>query len=129
MKIGMRFPGVLLCALVLSGCAPEAPKPAPSADWRENLPAPRIDSAVFAGAGMLRDTIQVKGAYFKEKSNEKDDLVVSTNGTIWVPPTKITDSSATSYVAILPYTANYPAVLVKVFGMNGHYSEPIAVTR
>ncbi|MDB5910492.1 MAG: hypothetical protein JWP34_4606 [Massilia sp.] len=129
MKIGIIFPGVLLGLVVLGGCAHEAPKPAASADWRENLPAPRIDSAAFVGTGMLRDTIQVKGAYFKLKSNEKDDLIISTNGTIWVPATKITDSSGTSYSATIPYTANYAAVMVKVFGMNGHYSGPVAVTR
>lgn len=129
MKIGILFSIALLCLVVLNGCAHETPKPAPSADWRENLPAPRIDSAVFSGAGQLRDTIEVKGAYFKLHSTGKDDIVVSVNGNVWLPATKILDSSGSSYSAVIPYTANYSAVFIRVFGMNGHYSEPLAIHR
>jgi hypothetical protein len=129
MKIGILLPSILVSLAVLGGCAHEEPKPAQSADWRENLPPPRVDSAVFSGEGMLRDTIELKGAYFKLKSTSKDDIIVSINGNVWVPATRILDSSGTTYSAVIPYTANYAAVWVKIFGMNGHYSDPLALHR
>jgi hypothetical protein len=109
----------LLCLTLLTGCATTP------ASTTEQIPPPEITEAVFK-VGSL-DTCFISGFYFKLKSNSKSDVIASLNGRNWSPSLKILDASPTSFTVILPYGPDHPQVFVRVYGMNGEYSEPFLV--
>ena len=105
---------ILISLAGLAGCTPAA-KPSDAA-----IPPPTISDAVYPPGSL--DTIRITGEYFKTKSTEKNDVVVSLNGRNWAPAKKILESSPTEYVAVIPYGPAFPTVWVRVYGMNTEYS-------
>jgi hypothetical protein len=104
----------LICLAALSGCA-TGEKPA------GEMPDATISDAYYPPGEV--GTIHIKGEFFKMKSDNKSDVVVSLNGQRWKPATKIVESSPTEYIANIPYNAAFPQVWVRVYGMNSKYSD------
>ena len=122
---GIALAGVLS----IGGCAHKAANKS-SGDWRENLPAPVVESAIYLPAQSgSRETVHITGRYFKLKSNSKDDVITSTDLLHWEPARKIIDSSGTEYTAIVAHGAGFPKVYVRVYGENPRYSDPVSIAR
>jgi hypothetical protein len=113
-----------LTALVISlaslcGCAPVVQSRPPE------IPPPEITSAKFQLGQPY--TVVIVGEFFKIKSDNKKDVVVSLNGRNWIAATSISESSPTSYTAVLPYGVSFPQVWVRVYGIDEEYSQPMLV--
>ena len=103
--------------VLFSGCAHE--------DDSGRIPPPTITDAVYwQGVDQIAT---ITGDFFKAKSTYKGDVIVSLNGRNWTPAKKIMESSATKYVAVLPYGPDFPEVWVRVYGINEKFSDPYLV--
>ncbi|HET6247683.1 MAG TPA: hypothetical protein VFE47_08305 [Tepidisphaeraceae bacterium] len=103
----------------MAGCSALAPEPKPE------VPPATISAAAFRAGEPF--TVVITGEFFKIKSDNKKDVIVSLNGRNWFPATSISDSSPTGYTAVLPYGVSFPNLWVRVYGMDGEYSQPFLV--
>ena len=132
MKRGNFLFGLTFC-LLLAGCSHEDSSASHSGGtWRDRLPAPVIDSAKYTGeGGANRDTIEVAGAFFTtQPPSAKSDVVTSSDLRNWTPAKKITQpSDGKTIAAQVADPAGTEHVWVRVFGMNGHYTEPFMIQK
>jgi hypothetical protein len=105
---------VLICCAVFIGCAP--------IEENNAVPPPTITQATYIMG--QPNTILITGEFFKIKSDDKKDVIVSLNGRNWQPAKAIGSSSPTSYTADIPYGIDFPEVWVRVYGINEEYSDP-----
>ncbi len=105
--------------LLLSGCRPHTPPPEPA------VPPPVITDAFYDVGN--REYVIIKGEFFKFPSDSKLDVIATLNGRDWRPSARITESTGLNYRAAIAYGPQYPKVFVRVFGINGAYSEPFLV--
>lgn len=109
---------IALALVMMAGCAATHETP-------PEIPPPVISRASFSISAPT--TVVITGEFFKINSDNKKDVIVSLNGSNWLAATNITDSSPTSYTAVVPYGINYPAVWVRVYGMDNQYSAPYLI--
>ena len=121
MKIQMTMFVALALAASLGGCGTRGPQSA-----TVQVPSPEVKDAVFYDE-KNHDYAFISGEYFKMSSDNRLDVVASLDGSTWKPARTVFASSSTEYKARLPFDASYPKVWVRVFGMNGEYSEPFLV--
>lgn len=112
----------ILWMVALSGC--QQPPPTASADAPP--PPPTITDALFYDHNN-HDNVAIVGEFFPIKPAQRADVIASPNGTAWKPAIRILQASPTEMRATLPYGPEFPRVWVRVYGMNGQYSEPFLV--
>ena len=91
-----------------------------------HIPPPVIADAVYYDS-RNHENVFITGEFFRMESTTPLDVVASFNGGKWLPAVKILKSSAREYRVTLPFGPEYPSVWVRVYGMNGQYSEPVRV--
>jgi len=111
---------VSICLSLLAGCANQDPSAKSGA-----IPAAKITDARYDPA--THEFVVIDGEYFKAPSESKLDVITSLDGRDWKQARKIISSGAMSYKATIPYGPEYPNVWVRVYGMDGQFSQPYRV--